>query len=276
MVDLGKFTSDGHGRHLWGRLDASGEMTPYYTRKEIRTGKLDPKHLELMYADDAVDVIFAQIEGSAKAMMDDGSTVWLEFAGKNGRAYKGIGGVLRGSGELAPGQGTMQGIRKWFVDHASRFDEIADQDASFVFFKESAAPGAIGSQKTVLTARRSLAVDRAFIAMSTPVFVDTRCARAGQDRHRAMAAPRDRAGHRRRHHRRGARRHLLGRRRRGRRARRPDGRARPILGAAPQGRVEVVRREEVHAGLPEQVEDGVLVAESCAAAARRRGARRGA
>jgi membrane-bound lytic murein transglycosylase A len=180
MIDLGKFTTDAHGRHVWGRLDADGELQPYYTRKEIRTGKLDPKHLELMYADDSVDVIFAQIEGSAKAMMDDGSTVWLEFAGKNGRAFKGIGAVLRGSGELAPGQGTMQGIRKWFVDHASRFDEIADQDASFVFFKESAAPGAIGSQKTVLTAKRSLAVDRAFIAMSTPVWVDTQAPVAGR------------------------------------------------------------------------------------------------
>jgi membrane-bound lytic murein transglycosylase A len=172
-IDLSKFTNDAHGRHVWGRLDATGELVPYYTRKEIRTGILDAKHLELMYADDAVDVIFAQIEGSAKARMDDGSTVWLEFAGKNGRAFKGIGGVLRGSGELGPGQGTMQGIRKWFVDHASRFDEIADQDASYVFFKESKEPGAIGTQKTVLTAKRSLAVDRAFIAMSTPVFVDT-------------------------------------------------------------------------------------------------------
>jgi membrane-bound lytic murein transglycosylase A len=173
MIDLAKFTNDAHGRHVWGRLDATGELVPYYTRKDIRTGSLDGKHLELMYADDSVDVIFAQIEGSAKAVMDDGSTVWLEFAGKNGRAYKGIGAVLRGSGELAAGQGTMQGIRKWFVDHAARFDEIADQDASFVFFKESKEPGAIGTQKTVLTAKRSAAVDRAFIAMSTPIYIDT-------------------------------------------------------------------------------------------------------
>lgn len=173
MIDLGKFQSDAHGRHVWGRLDKDGELQPYFTRKEIRQGALDNKNLELMYADDPVDVIFAQIEGSAKAIMEDGSTVWLEFAGKNGRAYKGIGATLRGSGELKAGEGTMQGIRKWFNDHAARYDEIVDQDASFVFFKESKEPGAIGSQKTVLTAKRSLAVDRAFIAMSTPVWVDT-------------------------------------------------------------------------------------------------------
>ncbi len=174
MMELARFIGDAHGRHVWGRFDKDGEIVPYYTRAEIRKGALAGKKLEIMYVDDKVDLLFAQIEGSAKAIMDDGSVVWLEFAGKNGRAYKGVGGVLRGSGELTPGSGTMQGIRKWFVDHPTRFDEIADQDASYVFFNESKEAGAIGSQKTVLTAKRSIAVDRAFIAMSTPVFVDTR------------------------------------------------------------------------------------------------------
>ena len=79
-----------------------------------------------------------------------------------------------------PGSGTMQGIRKWFVDHAARFDEIVDDDASYVFFKESKLPGAVGSQKVILTAKRSMAVDRAFIAMSTPVFVETRAPVVGK------------------------------------------------------------------------------------------------
>lgn len=171
MIDLGSFVRDAHGRHVWGRLD-KGELVPYYTRAEIRTGALASQKLELMYADDPVDVLFAQIEGSAKAKLDDGSEVWLEFAGKNGRAYKGVGGVLKEKGESSPTGFTMQGIRKWFHDHASRFDEIADLDSSYVFFLESKQPGAVGSQKTILTPKRSIAVDRAFIAMSTPVWVD--------------------------------------------------------------------------------------------------------
>ncbi|MEO6776505.1 MAG: MltA domain-containing protein [Kofleriaceae bacterium] len=175
MMDLGTFVRDGHGRHLWGRLTKDGELEPFYTRSEIRKGALAAEHLELMYADDPVDVLFAQIEGSAKARLDDGSVAWLEFAGKNGRAYVGVGGALKRKGALAkPGSGTMQGIRKWFVDHPGRFDEIVDDDASYVFFKESKLPGAVGSQKVILTAQRSMAVDRAFIAMSTPVFVETR------------------------------------------------------------------------------------------------------
>ena len=172
MVDLSSFVNDAHGRRIWGRFDR-GELVPYYTRAEIRRGVLGGRKLELMYADDPVDLLFAQIEGSARATLDDGTSVWLEFAGKNGRAYRGVGGILRGGGYLRPGEGTMQGIRQWFRDHPGRFDEIADQDASYVFFSVSKLPGAVGSQKAILTARRSMAVDRAFIAMSTPIWVET-------------------------------------------------------------------------------------------------------
>ena len=173
MVDLSGFIKDAHGRRVWGRMD-HGTLVPYYTREEIRKGILASRGLELMYVDDPVDLLFAQIEGSARATLDDGTSVWLEFSGKNGRAYRGVGGVLRSGGFLKAGEGTMQGIRAWFHANPTRFDEIADQDASYVFFMVSKRPGAVGSQKTILTARRSMAVDRAFVALSTPIWVETR------------------------------------------------------------------------------------------------------
>ncbi|MBA3461601.1 MAG: MltA domain-containing protein [Deltaproteobacteria bacterium] len=180
MVDLSKHIPDAHGRRIWGKLDDKGNVVPYPTRGEIRKGALAGKGLEIMYADDPVDVLFAHIEGSAKAHMDDGSTVWLEFSGKNGRAYRGVGGVLKSMGALqAPGSGTMQGIRKWFVDNPGKFDEVVDQSHSFVFFHESKEPGAVGSQMVVLTPERSMAIDRAYIAQSTPIFVETRAPNVG-------------------------------------------------------------------------------------------------
>src|SRR4029079_2242830 len=81
---------------------------------------------------------------------------------------------LHAMGELGPGGGTMQGIRAWFAAHPERIDEVIDHDTSKVFFKISPRPGAMGSQGVVLTARRSLAIDRAFVAQSTPIWVDTR------------------------------------------------------------------------------------------------------
>ncbi|MBA2540835.1 MAG: murein transglycosylase A, partial [Deltaproteobacteria bacterium] len=175
MVDLSKHIKDAHGRRIWGRMDDKGELVPFYTRKEIREGALDGKKLELMYVDEPIDLLFAHIEGSAKARMDDGTTVWLDFAGKNGRSYKGVGGIIKEMGGLsAPGSGTMQGIRKWLENNRAKWTEIVDQISSFVFFEEAKQQGAMGSQMVVLTARRSMAIDRAFIAQSTPIWVDTR------------------------------------------------------------------------------------------------------
>jgi membrane-bound lytic murein transglycosylase A len=173
QVDLEDFLSDARGRHVWGKVDDRGVLRPYPEREELRTGLLDGKGLEILYVDDRVDAMFLHIEGSGKVVMDDGSTVWLEFDGKNGRRYKGMGKILRDMGE-PPGTGTMPGIRKWIADHPDRFDEIADQNEAFVFFKESSRPGAVGSQMVILTDERSLAVDRAFVAASTPIWVQTK------------------------------------------------------------------------------------------------------
>jgi membrane-bound lytic murein transglycosylase A len=180
-IELGQFIKDGHGRHIWGRVDDKGNVVPAYTRADIRKGVLASQKLELMYADNPVDVLFAQIEGSAKAVMDDGKTVWLEFAGKNGRNYRGVGAVLKEKGVLVPPyNGTMPGIRKWFADNPTKFDEIVDDNSSYVFFKEAKLPGAVGSQGVVLTPRRSMAIDRAFIAHSTPIWVDAKAPNAGK------------------------------------------------------------------------------------------------
>lgn len=180
-IKLDDFVRDGHGRRIWGRHDDKGKVIPYYTRQEIRNGALKDQKLEIMYANDPVDVLFAHIEGTAKAVMDDGTTVWLNFDGKNGRAYKGVGALLKERGELtAPGSGTMPGIRKWFVDHPGKFDEVVDPNSSYVFFQEAKTAGAYGSQDVVLTARRSMAVDRAFIAHSTPIWVDAKAPNVGK------------------------------------------------------------------------------------------------
>jgi membrane-bound lytic murein transglycosylase A len=74
----------------------------------------------------------------------------------------------------------MPGIRKWFVDHPGKFDDVVDPNASYVFFAEAKTAGAFGSQDVVLTARRSMAVDRAFIAHSTPIWVDAKAPNVGK------------------------------------------------------------------------------------------------
>ena len=179
-VNLSAFIADSKGRTIWGRVE-HGALTSYLTRAEIRQGALANQGLELLWADDAIDVLYAEIEGSAKATLDDGSVVWLEFDGKNGRGYHGIGKILHDLGALQPGHGTMQEIRAWFVANPSRLNEVIDQNASMVFFKNSVKSGAMGSEGVVLTAGRSAAVDRAFVAHGTPIWVDTKAPNPGAE-----------------------------------------------------------------------------------------------
>jgi membrane-bound lytic murein transglycosylase A len=101
--------------------------------------------------------------------------VRIEFAGKNGRAYRGVADVIRSLGGLKEkGSGTMQGIRAWFKANPQLLDQVLDQIASMIFFKVSTDPGAMGSQGVVLTAGRSVATDRNFVALGTPLWIDTR------------------------------------------------------------------------------------------------------
>ena len=151
--------------------------------------------------------------------------------------------VLKERGELAaPGSGTMPGIRKWFVDQPEQVRRGRRSQRVVRVLQGVEDAGAVGSQDVVLTPRRSMAIDRAFIA-----HVDADLGRRERAESSASPAPSpwrqllDRAGHRRRHPRRGARRHLLGRRRGRRGARRAHGRPGPLLAAAAEGRDEVAK-----------------------------------
>ena len=181
-VELSAFVPDGRGRRIWGRVDpTSGALVPYPTRAELRRAPVDDRQV-VVWVDDPVDAVFAEIQGSGKVALDEGGTLWIGFAGKNGRKFRGVGGILRRMGELRRGEGTMQGVRAWFAAHPERYHEIVDQNPAKVFFRAQPGAGAIGSQGVVLTARRSMAVDRAVIALSTPVWVETRVRLAGARR----------------------------------------------------------------------------------------------
>ncbi len=180
MIDWSKCSPTGRGRKEWGRLDpATQKLVPLPTRAEIRAGAFAGRDLELLWVDDAIDELFLRIQGSGRAILDDGTEVWVEYDGKNGQPYTGPARLLRNRGELPRGQGTMAGIRAAFAAHGDDMHAIIDGDASMVFFKLGTRAGAIGSQDVILTPQRSAAVDRNFIAASTPLWVDTDAPRLG-------------------------------------------------------------------------------------------------
>ncbi len=178
-VSLSKFVSDGRSRRIWGRLSDTGtKLLPYATRQDYRLARTKNDAHVLLWVDDPADAIAVEIEGSGRAHLDDGSTIMIGFAGKNGRKSGKLGTVAKAMRALS----TAEGPGPWSAEALLRYQEIADIKTSIVFFETDERPGAIGSQNVVLTPQRSLAVDRAVISLSTPVWVDTRAPRSARGR----------------------------------------------------------------------------------------------
>jgi membrane-bound lytic murein transglycosylase A len=150
------------------------ELVPYYTRAEIDAGALSGRGLELLYLDDPVELFFMQIQGSGRVRLTDGSWVRLGYAAKNGHSYTSIGKRLAARDDR-PNDLTMAGQKSWLRADPARGRALMEQNASYVFFRElpaaQAGEGPIGAQGVTLTPGRSLAVDTAYHALGTPIFV---------------------------------------------------------------------------------------------------------
>ena len=148
---------------------------PYYTREEIGAGALSGRGLELLYLDDEVELFFMQVQGSGRVRLADGSSLRLGFAGKNGHPYTSIGKLLVERGEGSPETMTMAGVKAWLRADPLRGRALMAENRSYVFFRElpegEGADGPLGAQGVALTPGRSLAVDAAYYALGTPVFV---------------------------------------------------------------------------------------------------------
>lgn len=167
-VELNEFVDDGRGRTLWGMVDPlTKQLVPYPTRKRMR--QRNPRPKVLVWADDPVDAFAIEIEGSGVAKMKDGSTQWIHFAGKNGQTGTGLRATVRRVRRL---KRRLRRIRRG--RHTHSYYRATDPKKSIVFFRFERRKGAIGTQDVILTPQRSLAVDRAVIPLSTPVFVATK------------------------------------------------------------------------------------------------------
>lgn len=172
----------------YGRL-VQGKPRPYWTRREIEEGALAGRGLELVWLASWADAFFIHVQGSGRVRLPDGRVMRLAFSGKNGLPYTAIGGVLVKRGEVPAADMSMQAIRAWLARHPDRGRDLMWENSSFVFFRETRREahdlGPPGAQLVGLTPNRSLAVDRAFWAFGTPLWIDTEVpdAAGGASRH---------------------------------------------------------------------------------------------
>lgn len=149
--------------------DLNSWSKPHPTRKELEgadglqgaKGKL--RGLELFWFGDRLEPYLAQIEGSARLQLTDGTQTTIGYAGNNAYNYKSIGRELANDGKL-PLQGmTMPIILDYFQKHPQELNTYIPRDRSFVFFQENHGEPAQGYINVPLTAERSIATDKSLM-----------------------------------------------------------------------------------------------------------------
>ena len=170
-VELGDFRADWRGERIAGRV-VDGRLKPYETRAQIEAGALDRLNLGFLWVGDPVAAFFLQVQGSGRIDLPDGSQVRVGFDGQNGWPYVAIGRAMIERGLIDRENATMPGIRAWLLAHPAEAKDILDANPSYVFFREIAGDGPVGSEGVVLTPGRSLAVDTKFLPLGAPFWLD--------------------------------------------------------------------------------------------------------
>jgi membrane-bound lytic murein transglycosylase A len=160
--------------HVRRRPDGTTE--PYSTRQDIETGALDHltrdgAPLAFVYVADPVDAFMLQVQGSGAIRLPDGTIRRVTYAGKNGHPYTSVGRVMIDAGLFTAEQLTWQTMVDWLKSHPVEARPILWRNQSYVFFEWLDAPAPVGVMDTQLAVGRSLAVDTAFHALGTPLYV---------------------------------------------------------------------------------------------------------
>jgi membrane-bound lytic murein transglycosylase A len=170
-VDLGEFRPELRGQRIAGSVE-NGALRPYPTRAGINQGAIDNRTNVLVWVDDPVDAFFLEIQGSGRVVMPDGRVTRLGFAAQNGQPYVAIGRTLIERGALTRETVSMQSIRAWLAANPAQARAVMETNPSYVFFRVVEGDGPLGSEGVALTPGRSLAVDRAHLAMGLPLWLD--------------------------------------------------------------------------------------------------------
>jgi membrane-bound lytic murein transglycosylase A len=88
------------------------KLVPYYDRAEIEDGAIADRGLEICWLKEQTDLLFSQIQGSARVSLDDGSTVRINYDAHNGYPYTAVGRILIERNIIPKDQMSMQKIRR--------------------------------------------------------------------------------------------------------------------------------------------------------------------
>jgi len=152
-------------------------LVEFYDRPQIDKGALDDRSLELFWLKSDVEGFYIHVQGSARLLLDDGTSARVSFAGKSGHVYSSIGKIMVKRGIIDLEDANMVNIRNWLEADPERGTAMIHENRSFIFFTELEGHdpdfGPIAAAGVQLTPGRSLAVDKSVHAYGTPVWLST-------------------------------------------------------------------------------------------------------
>jgi len=176
MADLGRFRKELAGKRIAGSV-RNGVFVPYPDSAQINANALGRRARVIAWMRPN-DLFFLQIQGSGRLRILGDREIRVGYDGQNGHAYTSIGKVLVDRGEMDLESVSMQSIRSW-LDSAGveKAQALRNENKSYVFFKTlrglaSDDLGPLGAEGVQLTPRRSLAVDRRYYGMGTPIWIE--------------------------------------------------------------------------------------------------------
>jgi len=169
VIDLSAAYPELDKYRLRGKV-VNGKILAYDERAELN--KRDDLEA-ICYVNDEIDLFFLQIQGSGKVQLDTGEFINVGYSNQNGHKYFAIGRALLKEGVLEKTGASLQGIKRYLKENPSKIESILNKNKSYIFFTErkQSATGALG---TPLVAHRNLAVDRKYIPLGMPVFINTK------------------------------------------------------------------------------------------------------
>jgi membrane-bound lytic murein transglycosylase A len=187
-VDLASVNPDLRNMRLRGRLEGR-RLVPYYSREEIESLAVRLPAPIIAWASDPVELFFLQIQGSGQVQFATGKRIRIGYADQNGHPFRSLGRYLVERNELTLDEASMQGIKAWAAANPARLREALNQNPSYVFFRElPATDGPIGALGVPLSAGYSIAVDRRFVPLGAPVYLDTTLPLSEEPLERLVAA----------------------------------------------------------------------------------------
>jgi membrane-bound lytic murein transglycosylase A len=143
------------------------------SRKQIEQGGL-PESEVLYWSDNAFDVYTLSVQGSGVGIFADGKKIKILYGAKNNHSYVSLAKVLTECEEIQSAEMSLPAIKQW-VNNASaqQYKRLIDNNQSYVYFRQAPYNGAgpVGSLGVPLTAMRSMAVDRRYIALGTMMYI---------------------------------------------------------------------------------------------------------